>query len=188
MVEVLALMVFDWDDFSWRNHRLDLLGQLKAVRPDFKCTVFAIPEPWRRSPFWSAIPDWIEMAQHGYMHGDPPTDGGECKDWTYATTVDALAKKPARFVKGFKAPGWQISDGCYEALLEQGWWVADQPYNNDRRPKGLRCHLLGAEDHWHGHIQNVCGNGLEETFAHVMQLVREAESFEFMSEVVQPWK
>ena len=88
------------------------------------------------------------------------------------------------FVQGFKAPGWQISDGCYEVLLDRGWWVADQPYNDHRRPEGLRVHRLGDGDHWHGHIQNVCGNGLEETFPTVLDLVKNADSFQFISEAV----
>jgi hypothetical protein len=90
-----------------------------------------------------------------------------------------------RWARGFKAPGWQISDGCYEALLERGWWVADQRYNDGRRPAGLRFHCEGDGDHVHTHVQNVCGNGLEETFLRLLQAVSEAESFDLISEVVR---
>lgn len=190
-------MICDWDDFTEDNNRLDLLAELKRTNPLFKCTVFAIPSRCSDA-FLLTVPDWVELAVHGWFHGDPPTDGGECKDWergllrrhvicwNNVRTFHPTVKRP--FAKGFKAPGWQISDGCYMDLLEAGWWCADKAYNDDRRPHGLLVHRDGDGDHLHGHIQNVCGNGLEETFADTMARVRSATSFQFISEVVQPWK
>lgn len=175
-------MVFDWDDFHESNHRYDLLERLKAANPAFRCTLFAVPG--LGSPeFWEAVPDWCELAVHGWLHPHPR----EAENWTREQTIDVLLSAHPRFVEGFKAPGWQISDGTYAALLELGWWVADHPESADRRPEGLRYHQLGQGDHWHGHIQNDCGNGLEETFNHVLRLVENAEGFELISEVVQPW-
>ena len=101
---------------------------------------------------------------------------------------EAIRGRPPQFVEGFKAPGWQISDGCYQACMEAGWWVADHYENDDRRPDGLRAHVLDTGDHWHGHIQNVCGNGLQERFPELLARVREAESFQLISEVVEPWR
>lgn len=176
-------MIVDFDDFHATNHRLDLLGGLRAANPLFRCTLFAIPG-LGDDAFWDSVPEWCELAVHGYMHGEPAV---ECRDWSADRMREAIAAKPKRFVKGFKAPGWQISDGCFEALAEAGWWVADQPYNDERRPKGLKTHRLGDGDHWHGHIQNVCGNGLEETYAELLGLVTVAKSFELISEVVKPW-
>jgi hypothetical protein len=145
--------------------------------------LFAVPG-LGSDEFWESVPDWCELAVHGWVHPDPY----ECAEWSYDRMM-TLLDEPILwwFTRGFKAPGWQISDGCYEALLERGWWVADQPYNDDRRPSGLRVHRLGDGDHWHGHIQNVCGNGLEETWDELVGRVREAESFELISEVVEPW-
>ncbi len=176
-------MVFDWDDYGISDAQdkrfLQRLVTLRTIRHDFRCTLFAIP---------SAVPvfeKWIEFAVHGYRHPNPT----ECADWTYERAMQAIADKPAGFVNGWKSPGWQISDGSYTALLEAGWWIADQPYNDDRRPPGLRTHLLNVgPDHWHGHVQNVCGNGLEETWDEVVALVKAAPSFEFMSEAVRPWR
>ena len=176
-------MIFDWDDFSETNHRLDLLHQLRELNPAFRCTVFAIPGCGSPA-FWESVPDWIELAVHGWQH----PDAYECAQWDRAR-MDQLLDEPIleHFVRGFKAPGWQISDGCYEALLERGWWVADQPYNDSRRPKGLLTHLVGGPGHWHGHIQNDCGNGLQETWAQVTNLVRDADSFRLISEEATPW-
>jgi hypothetical protein len=176
-------VIVDFDDYSQGNHRLDLLHRLKKANPDFRCTIFAVPGQGTPQ-FWDATPDWCELAVHGWMHPTPR----ECEDWTAVQMRTLMAAKPARFVEGFKAPGWQISQGCYEALLDGGWWVADHPETTDRRPEGLRVHVLGDGDHWHGHIQNVCGNGLEETWVEVLARVTAAESFELISEVVAPWK
>jgi hypothetical protein len=176
-------LIVDFDDLCENEHRLDLLHALKAANPDFRCTLFAIPG-LGSTRFWDSIPDWCELAVHGWMHPTPR----ECENWPYARMVQAILSKPARFARGFKAPGWQISDDCYDALMGAGWWVADHPENDERRPEGLRVHVLGEGDHWHGHIPNVCGNGIEETWDELLARVRDAESFELISEVVSPWR
>lgn len=177
-------MIVDFDDFQDGNTRLDLLLDLHRANPAFKCTLFTVPGCC--SPELLAFMEnlsWCELAVHGWQHPSPR----ECEHWPYARMQAAITAKPATFVKGFKAPGWQISDGCYQALLDAGWWVADHPENNARRPKGLRTHVLGDGDHWHGHIQNVCGNGLEETFPVLLERVEAATEFQWVSEVVVPW-
>lgn len=178
-------MVFDFDDFHDGNHRLDLLWKLKLQNPHFRCTVFAIPALCSE-PFLYRLPSWIEIAVHGWRHDTPK----ECADWAEDDMRRLLNREIVRdrFVQGFKAPGWQISDGCYQVLAERGYWVADQPYNDHRRPEGLRTHLLGSPDHWHGHISDVCGNGLNETFPQVRKLVKQATTFEWISEMVSPWR
>lgn len=176
-------MVFDWDDFHEHNNKYELLWQLKELRPDFRCTMFAVPG-LGSDDFWGEVPDWIQLAVHGWEHPDPY----ECANWSNARMEQLLDEPVLRhFVRGFKAPGWQISDACYRVLQERGWWVADHPENNARRPAGIKAHVWGGPDHWHGHIQDVCGNGLEETFSTVRDLVRSASSFELVSECVQPW-
>lgn len=176
-------MIVDFDDFCAGQHRLDLLAVLREANPSFRCTLFAIPALGTTS-FWESVPDWCELAVHGFLHPTPR----ECEHWSAERMREAIADKPERFVEGFKAPGWQISDGCYEALTEADWWVADQHYNDGRRPAGLRVHCLDDGDHWHGHIQNVCGNGLEEKFPALLSRVRAAEEFQLVSEVVRPWE
>jgi hypothetical protein len=183
------VLVCDFDDFSAENHRYDLLLRLKAANPRFRCTVFAVPA-LGSDRFWEKVPRWIELAVHGWHHGwhdSPPQDNPrEAESWSEARMREVMEHPIVRthFVNGFKAPGWQISDGCYYALRKAGWWVADQPYNNERRPHGLRYHLLGSENHWHGHIQNVCSNGLEETFPELLKRVQAEDEFRFVSEVL----
>jgi hypothetical protein len=86
------------------------------------------------------------------------------------------------FVNGFKAPGWQISDACYHVLKERGWWVADQHLEDQRRPAGLRTYFYEDGDRWHGHIQDVCGNGLQERWGELVDRVKCATEFRFASE------
>jgi hypothetical protein len=183
-------VIVDFDDFCEDDHRLELLETLREANPLFRCTLFAIPARGS-TEFWDAVPEWCELAAHGWEHPDPY----ESSAWTYDQAMDSLMCTPARFVSGFKAPGWQISQGTYQAIAEAEWWVADHWDNDDRRPDGIRAHVIappaacGADpDHWHGHIPNVCGNGIAETFPELLQRVREAVSFEWVSECTTPWR
>ena len=171
-------MTFDWDDFHEHNHLLDKLRELKTLNPLFRCTVFAIPGLCT-DDFLAAVPRWIELAVHGWTHPHPY----ECLHWPRERMELLLDEEIVRkhFVNGFKAPGWQISDGCYEVLLERGWWIADQHLEDSRRPAGLRTYFY-EDGGWHGHIQNVCGNGLLETWPQVVERVRDATEFRFCSE------
>lgn len=175
-------MIVDFDDFCEAEHRLDLLHDLHEANPAFRVTLFAIPGLGSET-FWQSVPDWCELAVHGWLHPTPR----ECEHWTYARMAQAIRHKPPRFVEGFKAPGWQISDGCYDALQQAGWWCADHYENDQRRPEGLRTHVLNQGEHWHGHIPNVCGNGIEETWDELLERVTQAESFQLISEVASPW-
>ncbi len=196
-------MVFDFDDFG-ANHVISDMCQAHDCRKEldalhyanlnFKVTLFAIPgEMTPELLSWcDANKGWVELAVHGFYH----TSNYECEKMTYdqfADHMDALSGFLVYFTKGFKAPGWQISDGAYKWLLENGWWVADQAYNNNRRPDGLPAYInqngqFYANDKpveaWHGHTWNCMGNGIEETFDHVKELVKDAESFQMVSEVL----
>lgn len=175
-------MICDLDDFHQTNHRWDLITQLKEANPAFKVTLFAVPGLGSEE-FWRSIPDWCELAVHGWLHPDPY----ECSNWT-KRDMNKLLDEPIVqefFVEGFKAPGWQISDDCYEVLLERGYWVADQHLEDGRRPKGLRTYFYeDGEDRWHGHIQNVCDNGLQERWGELLERVRAADQFLFASEAL----
>lgn len=174
-------MTFDFDDFHEHNHRLGFLHELKALNPLFRCTVFAVPG-LGSDAFWAAVPRWIELAVHGWLH----PDAHECATWS-RERMEQLLDQPivkTHFVNGFKAPGWQISDDCYQVLLERGWWVADQHLEDERRPPGLRTYLY-EDGGWHGHIQNDCGNGIEETWPRLQEAVANATEFRFASEVAR---
>jgi len=174
-------VIFDWDDLHETNHRLDLLGQLREANPAFRCTVFAVPGCGSDS-FWESLPDWVELAVHGWVHPDPY----ECVNWT-RQDMERLLDEPVvqkHFACGFKAPGWQISDDCYHVLLDRGWWVADQHLEDNRRPPGLPTYFY-EDGGWHGHIQDVCGNGIEESWGRLVETVRGCREFRFCSEAAR---
>jgi len=169
----------DADDFSEENQGWDYLAQIKKEIPNFKISLFTILGQCSNE-FIEEIKgyDWIDMIPHGWMHETPL----ECKDWSYKQSIDYLKKiERHNLTKGFKAPGWQISDGMYQALLEEEYWVADQPYNSERVPKGLKVYLLDSQDKYHYHIQNVCGNGLQESLYKILSLKGD---FKLIKEVI----
>lgn len=177
-------MLIDFDDFCESEHRLDLLERLHDANPAFRCTLFAIPA-LGSDEFWSSVPEWCELAVHGWLHPHPR----EAEHWTYDQALAVMLCVHQRFVEGFKAPGWQISDDTYRAMRDHGWWVADHWLNDGRRPDGLKVHVIEPNyrtnfEHWHGHIGDVCGNGIAETFPELLARVKTAESFQLISEVV----
>ena len=182
------MTVFDFDDHHPGNDAMPWMHRLKEINPAFKATLFTIPA---LSPddWVDAHPDWVELVPHGWEHGDPPSDGGECKDWTFDDTraliLDIEDDMSPRWTRGFKAPGWQISDECYSTLGEYHWWVADQHLEDNRRPATLLTYFYEDDGNWHGHVQNVCGNGIEETWAALVEKVRATNDFRFASEAVK---
>jgi hypothetical protein len=130
-------MIFEWDDFG-ANHVISdqcqshdcrkQLDRLHMMNFKFKCTLFAIPgEMTPELLGWcQANSSWVELAVHGFFH----SSNYECEKMTY-DDFDFLMKQFApiidnNFVRGFRAPGWQISDAIYEWLYDHDWWVADQ--------------------------------------------------------------
>lgn len=188
------LMIFDSDDFGV-NHVIsemcqthdcrDMLMTYKEANPKFKATLFTVPgEVTAELTSWCQLnKDWIEVAVHGFFH----TSNYECEKLSY-DDFDFLMRQfddilKACFVKGFKAPGWQISDDIYKWLLDHGYWVADQEYNNDRRPKELPVYLIG-DDSYHTHTWNCVGNGIYELYEDIMKKIKDVDEFKFVSEAI----
>lgn len=189
-------MIVDFDDFGMDHTISDMcrtrdcrkeLDILKEANPDFKVTLFTVPAyttleilDWAKKNR-----EWIELAVHGWDHHD----NYECEDWSALTTENRILKLPMMgFKKLFKAPGWQIGDGVYKALEQHGWAVADQGYNNDRRPKDIPAYVIDATGAYgesvHGHTWDCMGNGIEETLDQLIEKVKGAPKFYFVSEVV----
>jgi len=181
-------MVFDWDDQCDEWDALPFLDELKKLNSKFKANLFVIPKKTSIKLFKEMKKrDWIQIIPHGYWHND----NWECEKWTKIKMLRYIDKMllPYKkyFVNGFKAPGWQISDGCYEGLLERGWWVMDQARLNDRRPAKLKVFLADNTNsiHYHGHTHDVCHNGIEESMDNLRKLIPTVDKFDFISEVVK---
>lgn len=206
-------MVWDADDFGashvisdmCQSHDCrDQLDKFHIANPKFKATLFAIPgEMTPELLEWChANKSWIELAVHGFFH----SSNYECEKMAYEEMDWQMQRfKPmleTNFVKGFKAPGWQISDACFEWLYDHGWWVADQAYNNNRRPNipayvndngvfrvftsNIEQEPITAEivDAWHGHTWDCCGNGVYEQEQYILDLIKNVQEFKFVSEVL----
>lgn len=219
-------MVIDFDDFG-ATHVItgmceshDCRGQLDKLHfrnMNFRVTLFAIPDYMTTELLnWcKANESWVELAVHGIGH----TSNYECEKMTYEE-FDKAMKDPLRsyiidtyFKKIFKAPGWQISDGIFKWLKDNDWIVADQSYNNDRRPEELKAYVnfdgkfkvyssirddsmpdqdLPTEspyiESWHGHTWNVgekgsTPNGIYEAFDEIVEAIKGVEEFKFVSEL-----
>jgi hypothetical protein len=190
--------VFDSDDFGashvisdlCQSHDCrDVLQTLKDINPKFKATLFTIPmEMTLELVNWAEINrDWIELAWHGFSHHS----NYECSEMPYEdffllynTQLRLMPALDKVMVRGFKAPGWQISDDIYRWLADHGWWVADQEYNNGRRPKDLPVYLINDKS-IHTHTWNCVGNGVYELFDELALKAKEGTDWKFVSEVVQ---
>lgn len=187
-------MIVDFDDFG-ANHIIsdqcqshdcrDKLDEFHYANPNFKATLFAIPAEmtYELAEWCKANEGWIELAVHGIFH----SSNYECEKMTYEEFDKAIEPLMGMiedyFVKGFKAPGWQISDGIYKWLQDHGWWVADQAYNDNRRPKELPVYKIG-DNSWHGHTWDCMGNGVYEQSDQIKDIIKNVEKFEFVSEVL----
>lgn len=196
-------MIVDFDDFG-ANHVIsnechshdcrDKLDSLHFANPNFKVTLFTIPAEmtFELLEWCRANRSWVELALHGFFH----RDNWECSKMTYEEFDENI--KPFEymleeyFVKGFKAPGWQIGDEVYRWLKDRGYWVADQGYNDSRRPDlpayvNYDGHFKVGDTEFpaiHGHTWDCVGNGIYETYPEVEAKVKQAQEFRFISEVI----
>lgn len=193
------MIIFDSDDFGC-NHEIsnmcqshdcrDVLESLHTINPAFKVTLFAIPgEMTQELLDWRvANNDWVELAVHGFYH----TSNYECEKITYGEFNDKMIELghiiEPYFSKGFKAPGWQISDDVLKWLKDNDWWVADQAYNDNRRPEGLKKYIIGEDPEItsiHTHTWNCVGNGVYELYDQLVEQIKDETQFKFISEVVK---
>jgi len=173
-------LVVDADDFAEDNHRLDLLFQIKKEIPEFKISVFTVLGKCSMDFIrYVKTLDWIDMIPHGWGH----KDAYECKDWTLEQAKTYFEKlEHYGLTRGFKAPGWQISQHIYEVAPQYGYWIADQPFNSKTRPKSVSVYELDRPWKKHYHIQNVCDNGLEEKVEEILSF--KGNKFKFIKETL----
>ena len=178
------MLIFDLDDWGFDHDCRLELEKLKEINPKFKVTLFTIPSKTTIEMLKWADDNsyWVEIVQHGWDHHS----NYECETWTYVETLKYLAECAPYFrVKGFKAPGWQISDDCLQALRDMGYWVADQEYNDSRRPLDLKTYKVGPNS-YHGHTWDCgCDNGINEDWDNIVSRVKNETDFKFVSEVVR---
>lgn len=190
----MAYKVFDSDDMGC-NHVIsemcqshdcrDVLVELKAINPNFKATLFSIPgEMTPELSAWAQMnKDWIELAVHGFFH----QSNYECSELIYedmAFFMDEFKDILKYFVKGFKAPGWQISDDVRRWLKDNDYWLADHVDNGQKRLEiPMKTYVVG-ENSVHTHTWNCVGNGVYELRDKLKQEVKDTKEWKFVSEVL----
>lgn len=129
--------------------------------------------------------DWMEIALHGLTHAPL-----EFSELSYDAAMKRIVigmkmfenRKIKNFTKIFKAPMWEISPEAKRAAEDLGFVVVEDGYYNwnmaNDEPNA------GAKEPYilHGHIQDVEGNGLEESFHRLMSLPPDTE-FLFLSDI-----
>lgn len=191
----------EMDDFSPRNSSLNLLEEIKEHYPSFQATLFLVPweirfgEPTPITqeeflPWVNAVKknqDWLQIGLHGLTH--LPEEFGSlgylASKQRIETAEKMLQNRGIRYEKIFKAPCWSISEEAERACADLGFKVVKDGYYNwnlkDEFPKELA--ESGVPIIAHGHIQNVCGNGLEESMGRILSLPTEVE-FVKLSEII----
>lgn len=191
----MAYKVFDSDDFGC-NHAIsemtqshdcrDVLVELKAINPDFKATLFAIPgEMTAELSAWAQMnKDWIELAVHGFFH----QSNYECSELIYedmAFFMDEFKDILKYFVKGFKAPGWQIGDDVRRWIKDNDYWLADHVDNGQKRLEfPMKTYVVG-ENSVHTHTWDCVGNGVYELREQLKEEVKNTKDWKFVSEVIR---
>jgi hypothetical protein len=170
-------IVIDADDFHEGNAKLDVLERLHG-ETGMKFNLFTViglcSLPFIRKV--QQIP-YINMIPHGWLHPTPR----ECEKWTYTESFNYLWKiNDLGLTHGFKAPGWQISDGMYRALVDFKYWVADQHYNDNRRPQELP--VFFHRDEHHFHIGHMGGHNANEIELHIDRLLQMKGEFGFIKD------
>lgn len=182
-------IAIDFDDFSPKNTNFSLLEKLREHYPDFKVTMFAVAWDIRFGdttpitqpqwyPYVKAVKessDWLTIAIHGLTHA--PMEFAEVsykEAWERITVAEKMHQnRGIKYTKIFKAPQWEISPEGEKAARDLGFTVLHDHYYNwnlaDEMPKDKG--LLIA----HGHVQNVCGNGIEESMDKLMALPEDVE-------------
>lgn len=165
----------DFDDFGETNNRLDWLWILKKEFTHFKVNVFA-PFGLSSNGFFYYINsiDWINLCFHGKNHLN--NEEVSKKDLK-------IAQIDYSFAKVYRAPFWQLSDNMYQILKKLNYKIMIHP---DDPREGIKYNWNIKDSpppldiiYGHGHIQDVCENGLVESFENIMKLPKETE-FRFL--------
>lgn len=174
------IVYLSYDDFHDNNHRMEYLKELRNYFNNFKISVFAIPS--QTTSIW-LDKEWLELCVHGFSHL-------EHEDLSISV-LEALSKY---YQKIYKAPFWQLNNRMYERLVACDYKIMLNPedpkehrygiyfnWNLKNEPDLTKSVLVG-----HGHIQNVCDNGLEESLERVKMLPKDTE-FRLLSKFDGRW-
>jgi hypothetical protein len=170
------IVFLDLDDFGESNNRLDWLWMLKKEFPNFKVNLFTIPDQvYGNFCAYIRSLNWVQTCIHGFHHEHDEEISEKILDWRSEELV--------LFAKVYRAPYWQLSDKMYERLRKLDYKIMLHPddpregikFNWNIKDSPPPLDILYA----HGHIQDVCENGLVESFGNLLKLPNDTE-FRFL--------
>lgn len=171
----MKILALDFDDIENKYDRngMNYLFYWKAKYPKLKVNLFAIPGRMTQGFLDLLLPykDWIQLCVHGWKHDD----NFEVLQWDeYKANLYLDRAEKMGFQKVFRAPGWQITypqpynespditkpvnsnpQLIYNVLKQRGYIVADQHYNKDKRPEGLKVYCSCNPFFVHGHVEDI---------------------------------
>lgn len=184
-------VVFDLDDFCDRHNCLAELDRLKETYPDFRATLFTIPALTSTSLVKEAKKrDWLELAVHGIDH-EPNEELKAVSPAALRQHLDKVKRIAPEYVRGFRPPGWFITEAHVRAISDAGFWVALHARDRDSLSPLCTHGFYCCEDgprrrlpYWHGHCHAVCGNGIRETLDVLLRRWPRGQQFLFVSDAV----
>jgi predicted deacetylase len=199
----------DFDDFSLQNNNLFYIYKLREQYPNFKVSMFYIPADLQYyqnlmeeerlqvlEQVRTAIKEgWLELIPHGLMHVKQEFLKMSAKDMELILKAyeEHFKELDLPYVKGFKAPFWQISKEAIKVLNKRGWflaidrnqpdclkakknyvynWSIDEPFKELKQVKA------------HGHISGPSRNNIAESMINLSQIPQDYQ-WKFISEVMK---
>jgi len=200
------IVTLDFHDYSPINNNLGLLEDIHEHYPDCKITLFTVPWEIRFKeqalltlpkyrPFVEATKKaikqgWVEVGIHGLTHVPEEFSTFKRRDLRIKDYFRYRLMAAQRifeavgipYAKLFVAPFWQLAVEAKEAIEKEGFRVVEEKDNN----WNLRDHFPADKEVvvGHGHVQNDCGNGLEESFLRILEIPTNVK-WKFLSEVLK---
>jgi len=151
-------IVISFDDMWKGNDRWNVFEDLHNKYPNFKVTFFVNPGQCSDEFLKMIKRDWTELVYHAENHT------GSHMSWSKEEAKERLLKNHIEygFVKGFKAPGWKITQNIIDACKELDFWIASLNtvilnhkkifYTRYKKGEGLSLHKDYTE--YYGHMQS----------------------------------
>jgi hypothetical protein len=180
-------------DFSKYNTRFDLLDRLKDLYPNFKVTMFTIPDDFKHKDNINELNgirqrlEWIQIVPHGLKH-----NSSEAKRWTYEQfryvvipEIDKIFKREGLpYQRGFVSPHWDTCKDVAQVLTDLDWFQAISPKRKDQ-PHAKRFYIhdytinedfpLDRDLKLQGHLNSTSPDNLELCFNNLTRLPKETQ-------------
>jgi len=190
------IVSLDLHDWSVVNNHMDLLWELKNKYPQFKVSLFAVPDDFKhRKGTKAEALHWMQIIPHGIRH-----NSSECKKMTYdqfrSNVIPAIDKAFTQdgitYVKGFAAPHWHWNTEVVRALDDEGWWGAINPRKKSILPKRYYAYSHRIDEPFptsgvvklHGHLNGTDRDDLKVCMDNVMRIPQNAE-WHFIADFIE---